>query len=340
MTDFTTTARGDRVAYDLRGDGPAVIFVAGAGPFRAIDPWTTETAELAARAGIRTLVFDRLGRGESPAAGRLDLDRELAAIASLIELVGGSAVLCGHSSGCSISLAAAARGLPVTGLVLWEAPFGPQDGPAREWAAEVERRIDAGDLEGALAYYMKDMPPEWLERREAVARLPRVRRPGRELPRRRRVARLGRVGADGRALPRRPRTRRGAARRVDVPRAVRRGRGDHRRHPRRHVEAGSRRRPLLGAGTDGARARGVRDRGGIGHDRSGAERLIGLRPARCIRELSDQSTRAPAVRLEMTPVSEPRQVRCRERGYSASSASSGRRPSSVVPPTPQPLVDG
>lgn len=163
MTEFTTTALGDRVAYDLRGDGPALIFVAGAGPSRATDPWTTETAELAARGGIRTIVFDRLGRGESPAAGRLDLDRELAAIAALIEVAGGSAVLCGHSSGCSISLAAAARGLPVAGLVLWEAPFGPEGGPAREWAAEVDRRIDAGDLEGALAYYMKDMPPEWLE---------------------------------------------------------------------------------------------------------------------------------------------------------------------------------
>jgi hypothetical protein len=80
MTEFTTTATGDRVAYDLRGAGPALIFVAGAGPFRAIDPWTTETAERAAQQGITTLVFDRLGRGESPAEGRLDLDRELDAI--------------------------------------------------------------------------------------------------------------------------------------------------------------------------------------------------------------------------------------------------------------------
>ena len=72
MTEFTTTTTGDRVAYDRRGTGPALIFVAGAGPFRAIDPWTTETAERAAQQGITTLVFDRLGRGESPAEGRLD----------------------------------------------------------------------------------------------------------------------------------------------------------------------------------------------------------------------------------------------------------------------------
>lgn len=75
MTDFATTAGGDRVAYDRRGTGPAVIFVAGAGPFRAIDPVTTVTAEHAAERGLTTLVFDRLGRGASPADGSLDLNR-------------------------------------------------------------------------------------------------------------------------------------------------------------------------------------------------------------------------------------------------------------------------
>lgn len=162
MSEFVTTARGDRVAYDRRGSGPALIFVAGAGPYRQIDPVTTQTAELAAERGITTVVYDRLGRGESLVEGRIDLDRELAAITALIGLVGGRAVLCGHSSGCSISLRAAAAGLPVDGLALWEAPLGPQDGGAREWAAEVDRRITAGDLDGAQRYYMKDMPPEFL----------------------------------------------------------------------------------------------------------------------------------------------------------------------------------
>lgn len=163
MSDFTTTRLGDRVAFDHRGSGPAVIFVAGAGPFRAIDPWTTETAEAAAEQGISTIVYDRLGRGESPATGRIGLDRELAALEALIDVAGGRAVLCGHSSGCTISLAAADRGLAVNGLALWEAPIGGTVGGVGPWVAEVERRIDAGDLEGALAHYMKDMPPEWLE---------------------------------------------------------------------------------------------------------------------------------------------------------------------------------
>ena len=167
MTDFTTTASGDRVAYDRRGTGPALIFVAGAGPFRAIDPLTTETAERAALLGVTTLVFDRLGRGESPADGPLGLDRELGTIQALLDLVGGSAVLCGHSSGCSIALRAAAAGLPITGLALWEAPLAGVAADTQAWSDEVERRIDAGDLEGALGHYMKDMPPAWLAEMKA-----------------------------------------------------------------------------------------------------------------------------------------------------------------------------
>ena len=163
MSEFTTTRLGDRVAFDHRGAGPAIIFVAGAGPYRAIDPETTATAEAAAELGISTIVYDRLGRGESAVSGRIDLARELAALEALIDVAGGGAVLCGHSSGCTISLAAAVEGLPVTGLALWEAPIGGTVGGTAPWIAEVDRRIEAGDLEGALAHYMKDMPPEWLD---------------------------------------------------------------------------------------------------------------------------------------------------------------------------------
>lgn len=163
MTDYVTTALGDRIAYDRYGEGPGLIFVAGAGPFRAIDPVTTETAELAAKQGLATIVYDRIGRGDSETEDTtIGLDRELAAIRSLMDLLGGSAALCGHSSGGSISLAAAAQGLPVTALALWETPIAPV-GTVAEWIGEVERRIDAGDFDGALAQYMKDMPPIWLE---------------------------------------------------------------------------------------------------------------------------------------------------------------------------------
>lgn len=162
MTEFVTSGVGDRVAFDRYGTGPGVVFVAGAGPFRAGDPVTTETARLVAERGFTTVVFDRLGRGESPAEGALTLEREISAIGAAIEAAGAPSVLVGHSSGCSLALAAASAGLPVAGLMLWEAPIAKPAQATAEWIAEFERRLDAGDDEGAQIQYMADMPPEFL----------------------------------------------------------------------------------------------------------------------------------------------------------------------------------
>ena len=163
MSSFVTTALNDRIAFDRRGEGPAIVFVAGAGPWREIDPSTTQTADLLAEQGFTTVVYDRLGRGESTGEAPITVDRELSAIAALLGKVGESVVLCGHSSGCSLSLLAAARGLPVAGLALWEAPLAPPNSGARELADELRALLAAGQLDRALSLYMRDMPPEILE---------------------------------------------------------------------------------------------------------------------------------------------------------------------------------
>lgn len=170
MTEYATTTWQDTIGYDVHGPSlaaPSVVFVAGAGPFRAIDPDTTQTAILLAERGVRSVVFDRLGRGDSPAGGVLHLDRELGAVAAAVEVAGPPAVLVGHSSGCAIALRAAADGLPVSRLVLWEAPLAGSAHHMQQWADEFERRLDAGDMEGATRQYMRDMPPEWLATAEA-----------------------------------------------------------------------------------------------------------------------------------------------------------------------------
>lgn len=163
MTERVTTSRGDTVGYDRRGEGPAVVFVAGAGPFRAIDPQTTQTAELLAERGFTTVVHDRVGRADSFREGRVDLADELAAVAALIEVAGGRATLCGHSSGCAIALRAAVECLPVDRLVLFEAPLNPAATGVPQWTAELYRLLDAGDRPGAVSHYMKDIPLELLD---------------------------------------------------------------------------------------------------------------------------------------------------------------------------------
>jgi pimeloyl-ACP methyl ester carboxylesterase len=164
MTNFATSADGTRIAYDRVGDGPTVIFVAGAFQYRAFDPVTTELAKQLASQGFNVVDYDRRGRGESIAAGPLTLGRQIEDIAALIDANGGEAALFGGSSGGAISLAAAAAGLPITKLALWEVPLDDELGTdGAEFLDGLRERIAAGDKERVVEYFMKDMPPEWLE---------------------------------------------------------------------------------------------------------------------------------------------------------------------------------
>ena len=160
-----TTPSGDQVTFDHYGPkgAPAVLFIAGAGPTRADDDVTSQTAKRVAERGFQASVHDRLGRGDSATPGPISLDRELQAIRAIAEELAGPVVLVGHSSGCTIAIEAAAHVDELAGLVLWEAPIGQFTQGAPKWWQEVEDHVEQGRLEEAVAAYMVDMPPEWLE---------------------------------------------------------------------------------------------------------------------------------------------------------------------------------
>jgi pimeloyl-ACP methyl ester carboxylesterase len=164
MSEFVTSADGTRIAYDRDGDGPTVILVGGAFQFRAFDPTTAEMGRQLAGRGFRVVNHDRRGRGESQATPPFTLARELEDLAALIDANGGEAMLYGSSSGGSISLAAAAAGLPVTRLALWEVPLDEELGSGgASNLAGLRERLATGDNERAVEFFMKDMPPAWLE---------------------------------------------------------------------------------------------------------------------------------------------------------------------------------
>src|SRR5690606_34456642 len=85
------------------------------------------------------------------------------AIRAIAEELAGPVVLVGHSSGCAIAIEAAGSVERLAGLVLWEAPIGQFAQGAPKWWQEVEENIERGRLEDAVAAYMVDMPPEWIE---------------------------------------------------------------------------------------------------------------------------------------------------------------------------------
>ena len=112
---------GSRIAYDRRGSGPAVVQVDGALFHRALDGGPGTAGEVAGEfTGVR---FDRRGRGESTEGGPYALEREIEDLAAVIDAVGGSAHVVGVSSGAALALRAAAAGVAVESLVLYEVPF-------------------------------------------------------------------------------------------------------------------------------------------------------------------------------------------------------------------------
>lgn len=185
MTHLAISADGTTIGYDREGTGPVVILVGGAMQFRAFDPVTQELAHALAGHGFTVVNYDRRGRGQSHDAPSMTLHDnivDLRAIVAELERtddVGDGVALFGNSSGGAIALAAAAGGLPVTGMVLFEVPLDEEQGPGgAEFLAGLRERIAGHDPDAVVEYFMKDMPPEWLEGAKQSAAWPLMVRIG------------------------------------------------------------------------------------------------------------------------------------------------------------------
>src|SRR6185503_1490432 len=112
---------GTTIAVDHIGRGPALVFVDGAMCHRAFGPSQPTAATLAEHFTVFT--YDRRGRGDSSDTAACDLHREVDDLDAVIKEGGGQAVVLGVSSGAALALEAASRGVPITRLALYEAPF-------------------------------------------------------------------------------------------------------------------------------------------------------------------------------------------------------------------------
>ncbi|HZB78582.1 MAG TPA: alpha/beta hydrolase [Actinomycetota bacterium] len=132
---------GTSIAYERRGKGPAVILVGG-----AIDDGS-ENAPLVPELATTFMVYNyaRRGRGESGDTPPYAVDREVEDLEALIAEAGGSAHVFGASSGGGLALEAAAAGLSIDRLAVYEVPYNmDDDGP--HW-----NRGDVPEVEGLLA---------------------------------------------------------------------------------------------------------------------------------------------------------------------------------------------
>jgi len=166
---------GTSIAFQRTGTGPALVLVVGAFCDR------TSTASLTPLLAPHFTVYeyDRRGRGNSGAGGEYAVEREIEDLAAVVAAAGGSAFGFGHSSGAVLALEAAARGVPLTRLALYEPPYTAPPGSAGDDAmlGAVRARLDAGDPDGAAEAFMAGAggPPEQIAAARQSPWWPRMR---------------------------------------------------------------------------------------------------------------------------------------------------------------------
>lgn len=137
------SADGTKIAFDQTGEGPPIILVVGAFNDRS----TGEPLAKALESKFTVFNYDRRGRGASGDTPPYRVDREVEDLEALIREAGGAASVFGYSSGGTLALDAAARGLNITKLALYEAPFMVGDAvprPPKDLAAQLAKLIAAG----------------------------------------------------------------------------------------------------------------------------------------------------------------------------------------------------
>jgi pimeloyl-ACP methyl ester carboxylesterase len=174
-----TSRDGTSIAFERVGAGPALILVDAAGSYRDFRPLRAPVERLAA--DFTVYVYDRRGRGASTDTLPYTVQREVDDLAALIAEAGGSACVYAMSSGCLLALHAAAGGLAIPRLALFEPPIEPNEAPAGEtdFTTELAELVAAGRRREAVAFFHRGIgvpaevmaqmtPPVWAAL-EAVA---------------------------------------------------------------------------------------------------------------------------------------------------------------------------
>jgi pimeloyl-ACP methyl ester carboxylesterase len=161
-TGRVQSSDGTEIAYERSGTGSPIILIGGAFNDRST------AAPLAAQLAPHFTVFtyDRRGRGDSGDTAPYAVAREVEDLAALIAEAGGTVALYGLSSGAILALEAAAGGLPVTRLALFEPPYTVADSrprPSATLPAELAELTRAGRGDDAVALFLTrlvGLPPE------------------------------------------------------------------------------------------------------------------------------------------------------------------------------------
>jgi pimeloyl-ACP methyl ester carboxylesterase len=148
---------GTAIAFDRFGRGPAVILVGGAFSYRSF-PKMIELAQLLSDR-FTVLNYDRRGRGDSGDTGPYAVEREIEDLEALIAAAGGSASVWGWSSGGVLALRAAAAGVGIERVAVYETPFMVDTTghlPPPDFAARLEALLQRDKRSTAVRHYLTE----------------------------------------------------------------------------------------------------------------------------------------------------------------------------------------
>jgi pimeloyl-ACP methyl ester carboxylesterase len=159
--ETVVSADGTRIAFDRIGAGPPLLLLPGA----LCDRNTFAPLARLLAPDFEVFDVDRRGRGDSGDTAPYAVAREVEDIAAVIEAAGGRAAVFGHSSGAALALEAAASGLPVSRLVLFEPPYQLDPAENRQSTDLADRYaalVAAGRRGDAVELFMSvvGLPPE------------------------------------------------------------------------------------------------------------------------------------------------------------------------------------
>ena len=161
------SADGTTIAFEAWGEGRPLILVDGATAHRAVNPANAEVAKLLSDE-FRVYAYDRRGRGESTDTAPYAIQREIEDIGALIEDAGQPAIVFGWSSGSLLALDAAAAGLPISALALFEPPVVVDDSRPplpSDYVEQLDAFVAAGQRYKAAELFMTaaaGMPAEFV----------------------------------------------------------------------------------------------------------------------------------------------------------------------------------
>lgn len=145
-----TSKDGTRIAFDQYGAGAPVILVLGAFNERPTGVPLSQALE----AHFTVFNYDRRGRGESSDTEPYAIEREIEDLDALIAQAGGSACVFGYSSGAILALRAAAHGLAISQLALYDPP--PTGATAGNLVPQLTELLSAGRRGDAVELFQTE----------------------------------------------------------------------------------------------------------------------------------------------------------------------------------------